>query len=562
MLRRILETRAPDAVWLVRLAVAIVFVSEGIQKFLYPAALGAGRFAKIGIPAPEVLGPFNGIVEIGCGALRQHERAGADGQRAQQQRGGRPRARQVEHREHQHPGHQRLHDELQRDDRQDHAGAPRAAALCPRARARARAQLAVLREEQPDRHQRARAGRAAEQAGEAQQRLRPRDVRDREQPAQRRRHQQGVARQRRRRLRDRAARGAPRLQSDLDQRQRQAEQQARRQDRRQDRRLQPGPPEHRQAEGNAHETGVGVRRRQRLDAGVGEGRRAPPAAPARQRDPGDERRQHAEGDGRHERRLVQLRPARLGQRLEQQRRQRQPDHEQVEAGDGLRAEHAAPPAHVPGEDQREQRQHRLDNQLHQVLVISRTLTPMRPLRYSINVTLDGCCDHRAIPADEELHRHAAETLAQADALIFGRVIYEMMEAAWRPPALDALPDWMKPFGRTIDAAKKYVVSNTLARVDWNAELLRGDLATAVEQLKRQPGNGLLVGGVKLPLALTELGLIDEYELIVHPRLAGHGPALFAGLSKHVDLKLVSRRELASGAVALRYEPRREPPGHE
>ncbi|HEY7371004.1 MAG TPA: deaminase, partial [Polyangia bacterium] len=87
---------------------------------------------------------------------------------------------------------------------------------------------------------------------------------------------------------------------------------------------------------------------------------------------------------------------------------------------------------------------------------------MRPLRYSINVTLDGCCDHRAIPADEELHRHAAETLAQADALIFGRVIYEMMEAAWRPPALDALPDWMKPFGRTIDAAKKYVVSNTLA----------------------------------------------------------------------------------------------------
>ncbi|HZD02835.1 MAG TPA: deaminase [Actinomycetes bacterium] len=130
---------------------------------------------------------------------------------------------------------------------------------------------------------------------------------------------------------------------------------------------------------------------------------------------------------------------------------------------------------------------------------------MRPLRYSINVTLDGCCDHRAIPADEDLHRHAVENLNQADALLFGRVTYEMMESAWRPPApTGARPDWMEPFA----------------------------------------------------LALTELGLIDEYEFVVHPRLAGHGPTLFAGLSKHVDLKLVSRLEFGSGAVAMRYEPRR------
>jgi dihydrofolate reductase len=115
---------------------------------------------------------------------------------------------------------------------------------------------------------------------------------------------------------------------------------------------------------------------------------------------------------------------------------------------------------------------------------------------------------------------------------------------------------MEPFARTIGTAKKYVVSSTLARVDWNAELLRGDLEKAVQQLKQEPGRGLFTGGVKLPLALAELGLIDEYEIIVHPRLAGHGPALFAGLSKHVDLKLVSRLEFASGAVALRYEPRR------
>jgi dihydrofolate reductase len=182
---------------------------------------------------------------------------------------------------------------------------------------------------------------------------------------------------------------------------------------------------------------------------------------------------------------------------------------------------------------------------------------MRPLRYSINITLDGCCDHRGIPPDEELHHHAIENLNRADALLFGRVIYEMMESAWRPPAQAvARPEWMEPFARTINAAKKYVVSSTLDRVDWNAEILRGDLGTAVQKLKQEPGTGLFVGGVKLPLALAELGLIDEYEFVMHPRLAGHGPTLFAGLSRHLDLRLVSRLEFASGAVAMRYEPRR------
>ena len=182
---------------------------------------------------------------------------------------------------------------------------------------------------------------------------------------------------------------------------------------------------------------------------------------------------------------------------------------------------------------------------------------MRPLRYSINVTLDGCCDHRVGIADEDVHRHAVENINRADALLFGRVTYEMMEAAWRLATRTvAMPEWTEPFARTIDAAKKYVVSSTLDRVDWNAELVRGDLGDAVQQLKREPGKGLFTGGVRLPLALAELGLIDEYELIVHPRLAGHGPTLFAGLSKRIDLKLVSRLEFGSGAVAMRYEPRR------
>jgi dihydrofolate reductase len=190
---------------------------------------------------------------------------------------------------------------------------------------------------------------------------------------------------------------------------------------------------------------------------------------------------------------------------------------------------------------------------------------MRPLLYSINVTLDGCCHHNAVPTDEALqeatlraiHRHATESIGRADTLIFGRVTYEMMEGAWRLATRTITPpDWTEPFARTIDAMKKHVVSSTLSRVDWNAELVTGDLREAVEELKRQPGKALYTGGVKLPMALAELGLIDEYEFVVQPRLVGHRPYLFAGLAKYVELKLVDRRELETGAVALRYEPRR------
>ena len=160
-------------------------------------------------------------------------------------------------------------------------------------------------------------------------------------------------------------------------------------------------------------------------------------------------------------------------------------------------------------------------------------------------------------ADEQLHRHAIENLDRADALLFGRVTYEMMEAGWRQPAPPGTrPAWMEPFARTIDAKKKYVVSRTLEHVDWNAELVRGDLGQEVERLKQEPGKGLLTGGLTLPLALAELGLIDEYEFLVHPRIAGRGPTLFAGISKLVDLQLVSRQEFATGTVVLRYEPKR------
>ncbi len=185
---------------------------------------------------------------------------------------------------------------------------------------------------------------------------------------------------------------------------------------------------------------------------------------------------------------------------------------------------------------------------------------MRPLRYSINVTLDGCVDHREGVADPSIHRHAAEALGRADALIFGRHVYSMMEDAWRGPFPDSRPDWMRPFARTIDTAKKYVVSTTLDAdaADWNAELLRGGdrLEDEIRALKAQPGEGLYTGGVALPTALARLDLIDEYEFVVHPRVAGHGPYLFGGLPSPIELTPIGETRLESGAVATRYVPTR------
>jgi len=184
---------------------------------------------------------------------------------------------------------------------------------------------------------------------------------------------------------------------------------------------------------------------------------------------------------------------------------------------------------------------------------------MRPLRYSINVTLDGCCHHEAgLPPDEESMRYWAAEMGRVDAVLFGRVTYEMMRSAWRRPASGTWPAWMEqgeiPFAETLDRSRKYVVSSTLTSPDWNAELLHGDLGPAVERLKQEPREALWVGGVTLPLALADLGLIDEYEFVVQPVLAGHGPRLLDGLRDRIHLELIGRREFASGAVAQRYRP--------
>lgn len=176
---------------------------------------------------------------------------------------------------------------------------------------------------------------------------------------------------------------------------------------------------------------------------------------------------------------------------------------------------------------------------------------MRPLRYSINVSLDGCVDHRTGKVDEETHHHAAQTIARADAIILGRTTYELMEF-WR--TANDLPLWMRPFQESINAAKKYLVSSTRDADGWNTEALAGNPVEAVARLKEQPGEGLYVGGVTLPLALAEAGLIDEYELLVYPTLVGHGPRLFEGLATPLDLRLVGVIEFASGVRAERYVP--------
>lgn len=177
----------------------------------------------------------------------------------------------------------------------------------------------------------------------------------------------------------------------------------------------------------------------------------------------------------------------------------------------------------------------------------------RPLRYSINISLDGCYDHTAMAVSRPAHDHATAILRRADALLLGRVTYELMESAWRLAPGSPVAD--EPFAQVIDAAPKHVVSSTLTHVDWNAELVRGDLREEVLRLKAQPGEGLYVGGVRLPQALVEMGLVDEVELVVHPRVVGRGPTLFAGLSRPLDLDLVGRTELDDGVVALRYRTR-------
>lgn len=185
---------------------------------------------------------------------------------------------------------------------------------------------------------------------------------------------------------------------------------------------------------------------------------------------------------------------------------------------------------------------------------------MARLQYSINVTLDGCCDHQAIVPYPEMHQFWSDVVANASVL-YGRVTYKMMEEAWRPIAEsgqvpEGMEDWVLPFAKSIHAAKKFVVSNTLTAVDWNADLLKGDLKAEIERIKREEEGIISLGGLTLAREIAALGLIDDYIFLVHPRIVGHGPTLFSGLPAPLDLTLRHQRAFSSGAIALTYEAKR------
>jgi dihydrofolate reductase len=178
------------------------------------------------------------------------------------------------------------------------------------------------------------------------------------------------------------------------------------------------------------------------------------------------------------------------------------------------------------------------------------------LTFSINVTLDGCIDHREGIADDETHAFFTRLMDESGAMLWGRVTYEMMESYW--PALahgaSQAPPAMRAWARKLEAKPKYVVSSTRTDFPWiNSHHIAGDLRAGVQTLKDASPNGVLLGSGQLATALDRLDLIDEYRLLVHPRIAGHGPTLYgSGLPGTRRLELIAATPLRSGAVAMHY----------
>jgi dihydrofolate reductase len=179
------------------------------------------------------------------------------------------------------------------------------------------------------------------------------------------------------------------------------------------------------------------------------------------------------------------------------------------------------------------------------------------LTFALNVTLDGCCDHREGVVDDELHRYWTRAMDAAGAMLFGRRTYELMEEAWPQVARDPTADRAsRAWARKLEAKPKYVVSRTRRDFPWsNTHHVKGDLAREVKALKKATPRGVLVGSPALSAALQRLDLFDEYRLVVHPVVAGHGPYLFSGLKPSLRLELVSTRRFRSGLVALHYRRR-------
>jgi len=181
---------------------------------------------------------------------------------------------------------------------------------------------------------------------------------------------------------------------------------------------------------------------------------------------------------------------------------------------------------------------------------------MRKLIAAINMSFDGFCDHTAFNPDDEIHQYFIELLRTAGTMIFGRITYQLMESAWPPVVIN--PTGNKPtdeFAGLIDHISKIVFSRTLKNVDWKNTLLKKEvIQEEVIELKQQAGKNILVGGPSLIVAFTNLGLIDEYQLVVHPIILGSGLPLFKNVRDKINLKLLKIKPFDCGAVTLYYEP--------
>lgn len=181
---------------------------------------------------------------------------------------------------------------------------------------------------------------------------------------------------------------------------------------------------------------------------------------------------------------------------------------------------------------------------------------MRGLIFAINITLDGCCDHTKQMASQEIHEYFTDSMREADLLVYGRKTYELMVPFWPNVAkTQSMTKAENEFARTFDSMNKVVFSRTLDRAeDPRTRIVRTNLRDEILKLKQQPGKNILVGGVDLPSQLVELGLVNEYRIVIHPVMAGEGRRLFDGirLQKKLQLRLVESQALKSGHVALHY----------
>ena len=178
------------------------------------------------------------------------------------------------------------------------------------------------------------------------------------------------------------------------------------------------------------------------------------------------------------------------------------------------------------------------------------------LTFSMNITLDGCIDHREGIADDETHEFFTRLMDAAGAMLWGRVTYEMMESHWPAVARgdEEAPPAMREWAVKLEAKPKYVVSATRTDFPWtNSHPIAGDLRTSVQKLKHETPAGVLLGSGALATQLDRLDLIDEYKFLLHPRIAGHGPTLYeSGVPSTRRLELISATPLRNGTLAMHY----------